>query len=452
MSAISFPFSLQRLNRVPIDINDVFATMAELNTYLTSGPAYVGQLVVVTEIPETPLVFTIGHDGDDFIYLPVGDGDGYADIAAHNASATAHPGIRDLIEALGDRVDGLESLGSWAGTFDTFADVPDNISDFEHIAINDFVYVREDENHDDMYSRHFVQAIDGTTGAITWGFDRSWGAAVDATMDMVAAGDTLTVTNAVGGFRLGDTIAATDSAWDITRRLLNPVVPPEYDIPTLTLSGSTPLAREIGENIAPTLTPTFTQNDGGAISEYRLYRGGSAIYTSAIATATTDTEFPLIANVTYNSQVDYAEGPIKQDSEGEDYPEGRIPAGTVTSSNVTYVPQRRGFYGVLTDDTIPNTDAFIRALPNSVMNPANNSQMIVDVPAGARGCIFAYPGLLRAPTSIIQQSLGMNLINAFEQLTVQVPGANGYAPMDYRVYYLLPEFPFASTERYTLII
>ena len=451
---IQWPFGFERLAYAPLDASAVFPDIPALEAYISAGARYPGQILAVSDGAGGYNIFVIN---DDLTYSSKGEGgggDSTAAVSAHNESdaPTIHAGIRANIADLAARMDSFETLGQWAGTFDTYAIKPDNISGFSHLTINDFIYIRADENHSDLYARYFVEAIDSSTGDITWGFDRTWADVSLGTADDIKTGDAVTVTVAAGGFKAGDTIADTDSLLDFIKRLLNPRVAAAYTQPNLTLTGTTPLAREIGENITPTLTPTFTQNDGGAIEEYRLLKGGTVIYDGPAAIAHADETFQLIANAVYQAAVDYAQGPVKNDSEGNPDPAGQIQAGTRTSSNVTFIPQRRGFFGPLADSTPPDNTGFIRGLASNVLNPANGTAMVVDVSAGARGVCFAYPATLRPATSIVMASTNFNVVNNFTEAIVSVEGANGFAPIDYRVYFIITDTPFTGTDRYTLTI
>ena len=457
MSSINFAFDYQRLSRSPLDNSSVFPDMAAFENYLLTGPAYAGQILAVRNLTNIPSVFRIN---EDFTYDLFGGnaGDVASLIAAHNEDLLSHPeiqavlnGIDEIIAALVARVDGLESLGSWAGTFDTYAVVPENISDFPNLTANDYIYVRTDEKHDGLYSRYFVDAID-SDGDITWGFDRVWGES-DATAETVTMGNQLTVSNPIGGFKAGDSLTNDDNVWGFIKKILNPRVAPAYAMPTLTLSGSQPLNQEIGSNVTPTLTPTWDQNDGGAIEEYRLSKGGTVIFTDSQASVHTDATFQLTVPVTYNASVDYDQGAIKNDSESNPDPTNRIESGTRASGNVTYTPQRCGFYGPLMSGAIPSDSTIVRALPSNVLNPNTNTVMVADVPSGGRGCCFAYPSTLRAPTSIIQRGLGVDVKAGFAEIAVSVNGANDYDAASYRVVYLITEFPFTGEgERFTLTI
>jgi len=281
---------------------------------------------------------------------------------------------------------------------------------------------------------------------------REGGAVGTVDADDVAMANLINVTvpGGVGGWPNGASVAPTDSVWDVLRRLLNPRIPPTYVAPTLTLSGTTPLAREIGENVTATLTPNFQQNDGGAITQYRLSRDGANILTNPTAMAHTDAAFQLAVNVTYQAAADFAQGPVKPDSEGVNDPTGQIQAGTITSAAVTYTPQRRGFFGPLAAPPAPTTSATVRGLASNVLGPGNNTQMVVNIVNG-RGVSFAYPATLRALTSIFAATLGStNLVSQFAETSVTVEGANGYAGVAYRVYSMTTAVPFSDTYTATI--
>jgi len=452
VNAINVAGQFKRLFRGNLDPDVTFNNMALFESYLATGAAYVGQIVSVRTAENTPLVFIIN---EDFTYSPISGDTEDIDTAinAHNISELSHADIRAKLGELADRIDGIAELGQYAGTFNTKADLPTNKSAWKSISVNDFAYVRVDETQNGNYTRYVVKEINATSGAITWDLNRVWQAGeVGGSFDDIISGATIPVTNANLGLASGTVISDTDTLLATMRKILNPRVPAKYTAPTLSLSGTAPLAREIGENITPTLTPDWNAGDSGGATGYRVTRDGTNIYTGATPIAHSDTTFQLTTNRTYQAIVDFAQGAVKDDSEGNPDPVGRIEAGSITSNNVTYTPQRRSFWGVLADGTIPNNSAFIRALASSQLNVGENFQMIAEVPTGGRGVVFAYPSSLRFPTSIVQAGLGSDVKSLFTEIIVSVQGANGFTAVDYRILYLLPEFPFISNERFTLTI
>lgn len=274
------------------------------------------------------------------------------------------------------------------------------------------------------------------------------------TTTTVTMGDSFTVTNPLGGFAVNDVVSTGDVLFQLLRRLLNPTVPPTYVAPVLSLAGPLPYAREIGEELTdPVLTPTWTQNDGGPLLAYRLFKDNVEIFADPVDTPVQDNTFQLTTTVMYRGEADFDDGPILDDSENNPDPNGQIMAGT-TSSTVIYQPQRMSFYGALDGHDIPDDSAFIRTLAGTHLNAGNGTQMIVDVPAGERGVCFAYPANLRAATSIVQRgALNMDVKSGFTELSVNVPGANNYLPTPYRVYYIINAFPFTGLgDRFTLTV
>jgi len=269
--------------------------------------------------------------------------------------------------------------------------------------------------------------------------------------EVFMGGDSFIVTNPYAGIPLGTEIKSERDLYSILRFILRPIEPPVYIKPTLSLTGTVPFSREIGENITTTFTPTFTQNDGGALEQYRLVRNAINIHTGTSAVPITET-FQLTENRNYFAQADFAQGEIKEDSAGEPDDTGRIEAGTVTSNTVSYTPFRRAFYSALFTPQFPTDSDSVRALSQSLDNPQNGTQITVEVNAGQRGLVFCYPQSLRPPSSIIQVSLGLNVTSWFTEIAVPVRGANGFTAVMYRVLYLIPEFPYASSEVFRLTI
>jgi len=250
----------------------------------------------------------------------------------------------------------------------------------------------------------------------------------------------------------GVTVNDTDSVASVLRRMLRQATPPTYLAPTLTLSGTASGNVEIGSNIAPVLTPTFTQRNGGTATERRILRGGTVIDTSSTVTPFTDTEFQLLAVTNYTASVDYGQGGILNDSLGEPDETGRIPSGTVTSGTVSYNPVRRAFFGALgLSPSVLNDSAQIRALPSNFLNPVNGTVMAVDVTSANQGICFAYPATLRDPTSIIMQSTGFDMKGSFNITRVQVEGANGAVSVEYKVLTMINAAAFTN-DRYTLTV
>lgn len=125
--------------------------------------------------------------------------------------------------------------------------------------------------------------------------------------------------------------------------------------PTGSLAGSGANLIEVGTTINPTLTGTFNQNDGGAVTSVSLERDNVEIATSLVYTdtgLTTDTP----ATFTYDMIINYDEGPIPNDTQGNPDPSAQIPAGSIQTNNVSYQFIYPIFYGISNDNNIDAAD------------------------------------------------------------------------------------------------
>lgn len=164
------------------------------------------------------------------------------------------------------------------------------------------------------------------------------------------------------------------------------VLPATYVDPVLALSASGSKTLELGTNINPTLTGVFTQNDSGGLTAYRLSRDSVEISTSQ-----SFVDGPLTrstaGSIVYSAVADYSQGPINQNSLGEDDPVGRIEAGTTAPDTETfnfYVPR---FYGV---GSIPTNGAGIYAGTKVVASSVGN--VVITFPGASNTFMwFAIP-------------------------------------------------------------
>jgi hypothetical protein len=151
---------------------------------------------------------------------------------------------------------------------------------------------------------------------------------------------------------------------------------------------------------------------------------------------------------------------------GNPNPTGRINAGTVQSNTLSFTVYRSAFWG--TPVATPNSSSTVRALPNSMANPGNNSgvdasgsnlvtpptpSFTITIPSGATRVVFAYPATNRVVASVRYQELSDSEVKGnFTETSVNVEGANAYAAIAYRVYTYVPVEPFSQTVHYKVYI
>lgn len=257
-----------------------------------------------------------------------------------------------------------------------------------------------------------------------------------------------------GSYSNGNVITLGTPLEDVIKNMLQTIIPPTYAAPTLSLAGSGTLTVEAGTTITPTLTPTFTQRDGGSALTYTLKKDGATIYTNATASAQADTGF-IIGDTAVNYQATdtYNQGPIKNDNQGNASPTGQIAAGTATSNTVTYSGKRYLFYTADTGVTAPADSAAVRFLTTKVLNPANGSAFTLNIPAGTARVVFAYPATLRDVTSVKYVELGNGEVkDTFTLTTFNVEGAAAFTAIGYKIYSYVPAMPYGDAVTYQVVI
>lgn len=132
---------------------------------------------------------------------------------------------------------------------------------------------------------------------------------------------------------VNNTVAGLSNRIDILTELVD--VPPVYTKPSLSLSLSTTITKH-NEETTVVITPNYTQNDAGEITEFILKKDGvELVSSSSFIQRYTDTiTLKHGESAVYSATVSYADGPIKNTTLGFPYPSTSIKAGIVEGSNV----------------------------------------------------------------------------------------------------------------------
>jgi hypothetical protein len=291
-----------------------------------------------------------------------------------------------------------------------------------------------------------------------------WGSVLSSIPDFLLEQDVLVIGTTVGAADEGYTFPEGMSFTEFVVKVSQRTLPPSYSNPGLSISGSPPPGNfEVGHIQDIALTESFTLGNAGARTTLSLTREGTAI-TSSMPFTDVGQQFTLTPFV-YVEQASYDQGPCLLDNMGNVDCTGQVPAGTLTSNTITYVGQRKVFYG--TPGVVPNSSAAVRALTsafaafnNSGVDatgvdevPAPVGNFVITIPAGAARVVFAYPATLRPVASVRYQELSNAEVKSnFVETSVMVEGANGFAAAAYRVYTYVPVEPFSLVNRYKVFI
>lgn len=260
----------------------------------------------------------------------------------------------------------------------------------------------------------------------------------------------------LGSYKDGDTIEAGTTLTSLLKKQFAKQIPPTYTAPSFSMSPGDQSV-ESGSLVTPTISGSYNQQDGGAITSYvltRLYDGSSEEVVNDTTLKTYSQPQIMVkdgASLKYTGVLKYADGPIKNDNLGEPYPDTSIKANQFTRT-CTYTGKRKCFYGRDKESAAADTSDAVRALPQNVMAPAAGTKLTISILAGDTRVTFAYPANLRDVNSVVSSALNLNVKDTFTKELVDVEGANGYNVMQYKVYTYIPAIPFASSDTYTVTI
>lgn len=155
----------------------------------------------------------------------------------------------------------------------------------------------------------------------------------------------------------------------------------------------------------------------------------TGVFENVVAEATPKT---ITATATYN------EGAVPKNNLGDDYPAGKIAAGSASKTSKELVGVRYMFWGPVTTDIELNS-ANIRALAHKKAVGTGTLDTFGAV-AGAKKVIVAVPADRKISKVLMPSALNADVTALFvkQSTTVSVEGANGYAGAAYNVYVYQP--------------
>lgn len=201
----------------------------------------------------------------------------------------------------------------------------------------------------------------------------------------------------IGQYSNGSQITNGTPLRSVFLKMFTKAIPPTYTAPKLSVSSvkvPANMTYEYGTSfVGVVVTNSFTQNDAGGVISH-TYATNTTIVATHDTTNVVDScsfePFNAISTVTFSSSVSYEQGPVKQDSEGHDYEQGRIPAGTISSSFSIYV-SRYLWYDTKTVPVFVETNTAVKALSSKGF-VSNNKNLTIALPRGTRQTIIAIPG------------------------------------------------------------
>lgn len=249
----------------------------------------------------------------------------------------------------------------------------------------------------------------------------------------------------VGGYRDGDVLMQGTPFTAFAKKLLQKVVNPTYQNPTVGISVSPSVNQEVGKTVNFTITPTFTKRDAGNLTQVVFKRDGVTIRTQANLSPYVDSgQVVEEGSRIYSVEVTYADGDIKNDNFGNPYPTGRILSGTVTNqsslSGVYY-----NWYGSMASE--PTIGSEIRAL-----DATESNSFTINTGDTLTAHIIAIRDNKTLQSVFDQDSLNANITTKYELSgIVTVPDAGG-VDVNYKVYIFKADVPYSENHRHNITI
>ncbi len=256
---------------------------------------------------------------------------------------------------------------------------------------------------------------------------------------------TVPVTSQECGTVINPTLTATFTKND-GGNLTSIEIQASYTKPALNLATTVPVtSQECGTVINPTLTATFTKNDGGNLTSIEIQKGTEKV-TGVESPLTSEQSVTFAdAAVSYKAVAAYEEGPIKKDNLGDQSPAGRIEAGSVTSNTLTFQGKRQTFAGTGAGSLPELNSTNVRKFTARGLSLGKNSKFDVLVDVGQQHIVIAYPATIGDITQIrYEEGNDNNMAANFQKQVVQVEGANAFTPINYNVYTYTMDVPAAA--------
>lgn len=265
----------------------------------------------------------------------------------------------------------------------------------------------------------------------------------------------------LGALNNGDTIPEGASIDDLLNMITQKAIAPTYNQPSVSItksgSGTSSGSYEAGTEITPVLTATFNKADAGDLTKISISKGSLEVGfdTESPYTYTGDAFVLGDETVTFKAQVEYGDGPVKQNNLGQEDPTGQIKAGIKTSGNYSFTGQRNLFWGTGVGDVPELTSDNIRGLANKKLNPTQGYSWNIPIAIGQQYVVIAYRSNIRDINEIMYvETNDTGMVSSFEKTTVNVADSRGgeNGMVEYKVYNYHMAAPAAASMTFKVTI
>jgi hypothetical protein len=328
-------------------------------------------------------------------------------------------------------------------------------------------------------------AVD-STGITISGFNSSaislnpFGGTVNASgIDIRNITDSINVTAQIGGLSIGQSFTTASGITNILKKMLEVVYEPTsgvVPIVTSTLSGPGGVTNggsvEVGNVGTVTIVASLNQgtvlgtgtgagwnssaNQGvraGAVTQYTINGINNLLSNTYSLGSVTATD----ATNSYTVAVNHATGIVPKNSLGANSTVLTVlSAGTINGTAASFSGKRRLFYGTSSSVIDPPTSGDVRNLAGIILDPSVNTNFDITAPVGTRTIIVAVPSgagyasVANGNFTVLDRNANTYVTSSFTPTGINVPGANGYVPTGYRVWYYINGAPSPAASTYNI--
>lgn len=280
--------------------------------------------------------------------------------------------------------------------------------------------------------------------------------------DKVVFPDGLTTTYEIGNVKLQNGMGTLIKPGGTLADFFNVFIDeknPTTTQPSVSLTFSQAKAYEVGTKVTPSYSASLKAGSYSYGPATGVVASSWEVIDTAGHSATTASgsfnEFQVVDDISYKitAKATHGEGPIPVTNTGNEYPDGKIAAGTKSATSGAVTGYRKSFYGTTTDKNTLDSDTIRSLAGKSTSALTNGSSFTIDIPIGAMRVVIAYPDTLRDVTSIKDvNGLNADITSSFVKQTLNVEGANNYTAISYKVYTLDFANPYDAANTFTVTI
>lgn len=325
-----------------------------------------------------------------------------------------------------------------------------------------------------------------STGITISGFNNSaislnpFGGTVNASgIDIRNITDNISVTAQIGGLSIGQSFTTASGITNILKKMLEVVYEPTsgvVPIVTSTLSGPGGVANggsvEVGNVGSVTIVASLNQGTvlgtgtgagwnssatqgvrAGAVTQYTINGVNNGVNNTLVLSNQTATD----ATTSYSVAINHATGIVPKNSLGANSTVlTQLSAGTINGTAASFSGKRRLFYGTSSSVIDPPTSGDVRNLAGIILDPSVNTNFDITAPIGTRTIIVAVPSgagyasVANGNFTVLDKNANTYITNSFTPTGINVPGANGYVPTGYKVWYYVNGAPSPAASTYNI--